>query len=448
MQKANIFHGLSGLSIALIGSLALPISGTANAQEEEQAAAPVSSRDVIDIRPNNAKPSIVAMAPVNESNVIFLNPEGQVGVAKFSPGLSLIGWDYYSKIRSDAHPSLVVGKNYSVYTCSASEITQAFSTSGGKLDFFQALIQDWPGKKEGVIVTAGPVADGNGRLLFALSPMKESEDSPAKASVVAWHPSGGKLQTVATSILPVRALAISNDGVLASRLYKPDYQHGYYISLNQLPAFDPTSEGETSGAIPATLPSILIPAELTNGGEPEQLCFFKEEGINKLLVTCPKSNRLIEITPQREGSLWQGAVLVRQKFESPVSAVIDLGKGRLLGGGRDGFRPIEKSGEIFRINSVSLANDGIEVEFTQPIERFSAIRPDVYAVKTIRLQDGTEQPITIPEPLVESNGKAVILRTGKIQPGSILRLKCVGITAEDSGASLQNPTAFFTVHQR
>ncbi len=408
-------------------------------------------RDVVDIRPNEEKPpGIRAIAPLNEANVVFLSREGLVGIAKFTPGLGLIAWDLYSKVKQDSLSGIVPGKNLSVLSASTAEITQAFDTDDNlKLDFYQALISDWPGKTDGVVITAGPVSDGSGRIFFALSPHQAEKEAQAKASVVSWHPKVKGIKTVTTSMLPIRAMAISPDGVLAARLYMPEYKDGFWVSLNRLPPFDPgpAKPGVVISEIPSTKPSILIPAELTNNSNPEQLCFIKEDGVEKILVTYPGSNQIIEIIPLEVGPFWQGSILMREKTESAVETLCFLGKDRVLGGGPEGFMAIDRNDDIFRILSMTLADDGIELRFSRPVNRFSGTRPDSFLVKANPLQGEGEKGITIPEPMIESDGQAIILRSGSIPADSVLRIKCMNITSE-TGEKLANPMAFYTIHQR
>src|SRR5690606_1485947 len=137
----------------------------------------------------------------------FLNKRGQIGVAKFSPGLSLIGWEYYSEVYLDALPGIATGPDFSALFASPTELTQAFDTDRDvELDFFQALVREWPGREEEVAITAGPVADSYGRVLFALSPFPLEEGAPAHARIVAWHPGAESLVTLTESILPVTSM--------------------------------------------------------------------------------------------------------------------------------------------------------------------------------------------------------------------------------------------------
>src|SRR5690606_11173521 len=66
-------------------------------------------RDFIQIEPQDDKPTVRAISPIDDSHVVFLNKRGQIGVAKFSPGLSLIGWEYYSEVYLDALPGIATG---------------------------------------------------------------------------------------------------------------------------------------------------------------------------------------------------------------------------------------------------------------------------------------------------------------------------------------------------
>jgi len=417
--------------------------------QENETSGTGKKRDVVDIRPNeDSPPGIRAIAPLNEANVVFLSHQGSIGIAKFTPGLGLIAWDLYSKIQQDSLSGIVPGKNLSVLSASTAELTQAFDTDDNlKLDFYQAIISDWPGKKDGVVITAGPVSDGTGRVFFALSPHKAEKDAQAKASVVVWHPKVDSIKTVTTSQLPIRAMAISPNGVLAARLFMPDYKDGFWITLNKMPPFDPSKPDAEISDIPSTQPSILIPAELTNNNPPEQLCFVTEAEVEKILVTYPASNQIIEVIPLKVGPFWQGPILMREKTESPVETLCFLGKDRILGGGSEGFLPLGRNEDVFRILSMTLADDGIELRFTKPVNRFSGTRPDSFLVKANPLQGGGEKGITIPEPMVESDGRTIILRSGSIPADSVLRIKCMNITSE-TGEKLANPMAFYTIHQR
>ncbi len=406
-------------------------------------------RDVVDIRPNKLKPpGIKAMAPLNEANVVFLDRKGLVGIAKFTPGLGLIAWDWFSKVQQDALAGIVPGNNLSVLTASTAELTQAFDTNDNfKLDFFQAVVSDWPGKKDGVVITAGPVSDGSGRVFFALSPFKGGKEEQAKAKVVSWHPKVKGLRTVTTSVLPISAMAINSSGVLVTRLFMPNYKDGFHVSINRLPAFDPAKPAAEIASIPSTKPSILITAELSGNTAPEQLCFIEESGVEKILVTNPASNQIIEIVPQEIGELWQGAILLRERTETPIETLCFLGNNKILGGGPEGFTPITRNEEVFRILSVTLANDGVELLFTKPVNRFTGTSSDSYAVKSTLIRGGEDKGITIPEPMVESDGRTVVLRTGAIPAESVVRIKCMNLTSEN-GEKLVNPMVFYTIHQR
>jgi len=444
---------LAGCVLAL--SLARTIRAENAAGGGTSSTPTVAARNVVDIRPNKrGLPTVRAIAPLNEANVIFLNREGQVGIAKFTPGLGLIAWDLYSTIKQDALAGIVPGNNLSVLSATPADLTQAFDTDDDlKLDFFQAVVSEWPGKKDGVVITAGPVSAGDGRVLLALSPHRLEKTGPAKASVVAWHPQWKGIRTVATSVLPIRAMAVSPKGILATRLYMPKYKGGFYVSLNELAPFDPakkeTSKEETpSSQVPGTQPSLLIPAELTGKQSPEQICFVREDRVEKLLITSPDSNQLLEISPEKAGNSWQGSILVRQKTPLPLETVCYLGADKILGGGPKGFLPIDRNDHVFRIRSVQLKDDGLEVNFTKPLNRFTGVRPDSFSVRAFPLQSGKgEKGITIPEPVIESDGLTVVLRSAAIPGDSVIRIKCMNLTSE-TGEKLTNPLVFYTVHQR
>ncbi len=109
------------LILQLTGFITCACIATAVAQDDT-----TSERAVIQIKPQEGVPTVRAIAPVDKNNVFFLNNRGQIGVAKFSPGLSLIGWEYYSEVKLNSLPFLAAGPEYSVITGSPDEITQAF----------------------------------------------------------------------------------------------------------------------------------------------------------------------------------------------------------------------------------------------------------------------------------------------------------------------------------
>lgn len=403
-----------------------------------------SDRVVTEIAEQKAPPTVKAIAPIDGTNVFFLSAKGSIGVAKFSPGLSLIGWEPYSEIEWNALPDLAVGPEYSVLLASPREITQAFDTDESPgVDFYQAVISDWPGRSEGVRITAGPVADSHGRLLFALSPHSEDGESKAMASLVAWQPEVEGLTTVTRSQLPIADFAIGRSSLLAARLSMPGYDEGYYISLTSLPS--PEELAQAPDRIPNTLPSLLVPAELTQQTPPSQLSFYFEEGAEKILLTCPESRQLIEIVPALVRGRWQGSILLRRILESPAETLIELSPGQLLAGGASGFFPIEKDDEVFRIRSVELADDGIVLDFSHPVDRFMASKPDSYSVQSIGL-DGGKSSLSV-LPVIESDGLSVILRTPKVTEKTVLRIVCQGVPSE-TGEALLSSAVFYTVHQR
>lgn len=429
---------------------ALPVA----AQETPSPAAgtsppPKQARPFIQITPQDSTPTVRAIAPIDESNIFFLNQRGQVGVAKFSPGLSLIGWEFYSEVKLDALPFVAVGPNYSVVTASPFEVTQSFDTDGDvELDFFQALVRDWPGRDEGVSVTAGPVPDPHGRLLFALSPWSPpaeegEEKKPARARLVAWQPGAGELLTVTESQLRIDDFAVTPDGLLAARLFMPGYKDGFYISLTELPP--PARDGEAPAPVPSTRPSLLVPAELTGGRAPEDLVFFEEDGTRKLLLFCPDSRQLIEIVPEHAGDAWQGAILLRAITESPVNCAAVMPNGAILGGSATGFVPVDPDEEAYRIERVGLTRDGIELVFTQAVDRFSAVKPENFSVRSVSLKGG-ESGLTV-HPVIEADGFTVILKTPKLASGTVLRIVCKNVPSE-TGEALLGSAVFYTVHVR
>lgn len=394
----------------------------------------------------NTSPSVHAIAPIDDKNVFFLNKDGQIGVAKFSPGLSQIGWQYYSEVKWNCLPSLAIGPNYSLVFASPYEVTQAFDTDQDlSLDFFQAIATDWPGKAEGVRITAGPVADPQGRLLFALSPFAEKEGDTPHAKIVAWYPGAEELIPVTNSQLPVVSFALGSAGLLAAQLDMPNYKDGYYLSLTGLPPFDPTAPTPAPESIPYTLPSLLLPAEIVGKTAPTQFAFFHEAESEKLLVSCPDTNRLIEIVPEENKGAWQGTILVRSQLPSPLVTLVEMKPGSVLGGSDNGFVPVDLAPDNYRISRITLRENLIVLDFTRPVDRLLAVKPESYSVTAVSLNGGGETMVA--EPTIESDGKTVILKVKDIPAETVLRIVCQNVPSE-SGDTLLSPAVFSTVHRK
>lgn len=402
-------------------------------------------RRFVKIAPNDQIPTVRAIVPIDGANVFFLNHRGQIAVAKFSPGLSQIGWEPYSEVKLNALPSLALGPNYSLVTASPMELTQGFDTDSQiGLDFFQSLCRDWPERRSGTSITAGPVADPHGRILFALSPHALRPGDPAKARIMAWNPKTRKLIAVTESELPVESFAVHPDGLLAARLSMPDYADGYFLSLTDLPVPSAEHPDVVPSPMPFTLPSMILPAEMTQKDAPVAPVFLAGDGRElRLVLTCPESKRLIEVAPERKGGLWQGSILLRGTTPKPIRALAEMSPGALLGGGDEGFAPLLDDPAVFRIQRLALVSDGILLEFSQPVDRYEAVKAENFSVKTIALGGG--ETILPVEPVVESDGRTLVLHAKSIPAGSVLRVICQNLPSE-TGTALLSTSAFYSVH--
>ncbi len=439
-----------------IQSESTPLPATSDSQQ----------RPFTTIPPNDQTPKVRAILPIDGANAFFLNHRGQIGVAKFSPGLSQIGWQLYSDVKLNALPSLSLGPNYSLITASPRELTQAFDTDrNANLDFFQALLRDWSGRTEGVSITAGPVADGYGRILFALSPHSLGKDDAPKARLMAWSPASGRAEAITESQLPIESFAVAPNRLLAARLNMPDYTDGYFLSLTTInaPADDskspsaptsapsaPTTSSPAPSAppapsVPSTLPSLIIPAELTDHQTPIHPTFYRENGRDKLLLACPGSKRIIEIVPTESDGAWQGSILLRGITEKEPYALATFAPGMLLGGGDQGFFAIQDDPKTYRIVRIDLASDGIVLEFSHSVDRYEALKAENFSAKAIAFGGG-ETAISV-DPMIESDGKVVVLRCSEIAPGQVIRVVCLNLPSE-SGEKLLSASAFYTLHAR
>ena len=117
------------LLCAVIMMAGNPLISPVLSQSEEAAVdanpAVSSARPFVQLNPQDKAPTVRAIVPLDGANVFFLNHRGQIGIAKFSPGLSQIGWQFYSEVKLSALPSITLGPNYSVITASVNEIGRA-----------------------------------------------------------------------------------------------------------------------------------------------------------------------------------------------------------------------------------------------------------------------------------------------------------------------------------
>ena len=115
----------------------------------------------------------------------------------------------------------------------------------------------------------------------------------------------------------------------------------------------------------------------------------------------------------------------------------------VLGGGDEGFVPLTDDPAVYRISRLFLANDGIALAFSQPVDRYEAVKPENFSVKAIALGGG-EKTVAI-QPVIESDGKHLVLRGELPGPGSVLRIVCQNVPSE-KGGKLLSQSVFYTLH--
>ncbi|MDF1755692.1 MAG: hypothetical protein P1U89_23080 [Verrucomicrobiales bacterium] len=398
------------------------------------------------VKPKVASPAVSEIVRIDKSNAFFLDTLGQLGVAKFSEELELVAWDYYSHFQWLEARHMAVGRNLSIVSGSPNEITQAFDTNkDGKLDFFQDMISEWPGKSDGAAISCGPVADQHGRLLFAVAPKPGSEEKASVSTLFAWNPGGQTLTTLATSSLPIAEMAVSKDGMLAAWIQLPTYTEGYYIALATLPGFDPKKPDEQPANPPALLPNLIIPASMTDFHSIGQFCFAYENEKEKLFVTCPEAKRLIEMVPEKNDNGWGGTVSIRETFDQPIYAVEPMEEGKILIGGKAGFLPLGKNLRAFRFKDLRITSDALEIDFTQPVDRAKATSETEGLQLAIIPLEGELEPFEAPRPIVESDGRTVILELPKLPGKAIIKVDAPNLTSED-GEPIVFPSLFYTLN--
>ena len=110
------FPGLSVLLTIAVMSLPFTVPElVAQRGDKEITLSPSTSapRPFVQLKAQDKVPTIRAIVPIDGANVFFLNHRGQIGMAKFSPGLSQIGWEFYSEVKLSTLPGITLGPNYS-----------------------------------------------------------------------------------------------------------------------------------------------------------------------------------------------------------------------------------------------------------------------------------------------------------------------------------------------
>ncbi|MDF1816604.1 MAG: hypothetical protein P1V20_30660 [Verrucomicrobiales bacterium] len=436
--------------IRLFSVLLVALAGIASGQDEVAAvsnSAPVNKPGPAVVGTKMKSPPVSEIVRIDPANAFFLDTMGQLGVARFTPELDLIGWEYYSLFQWQEARHIVVGRNLSIVSGSPNELTQAFDTDkDGRLDFFQDMISEWPGKAEGATISCGPVADQYGRLLFAVAPREGAGEGASVSTLFAWNPGGQTLTSLATSSLPIAEMAVSKDGLLAAWIQLPSYTEGYYISFADLPAFNRKKPDEQPANPPALLPNMIIPASMTDFKPIGQLCFAREGGKEKLFITSPEANRLIEMVPEKVGKDWGGAVSVRASFDEPIYAVELMDEGKILLGGKAGFQPLEENLEAFRFRELRFAPDALEIDFTRPVDRIRATAEEAGVQLAIIPLEGELAPFEAPRPLVESDGKTVVLKLPELPGKAIIKIDAPDLVSED-GDPIVFPSLFYTLNR-
>lgn len=390
-------------------------------------------------------PPVTEIVRINPTSAFFLTDKGRIGVARFENNLKLNAWDYYSDFQWLEARHLAVGLNLSIVSGTSTELTQAFNTNDdGVLDFYQDTLTDWPGRGIGAKISCGPIADSNGRLLFAVTPPPTPNAKEALPSIVySLNPNGKKLTRLVSSDLPIGEMAISEGGILAAWIKHPGYKEGYYLGITQLPAFDITKPDVELEELPTLSPNVIIPTELTNSQPIRQLCFFEEDGLSKILVTIPEAKRLIEVVPELHNAGWGGLVTVRRQFDVPVYSAETMDHGKVIVGAEDGFHNLN-SDRSFHYTGINIAKDAIEVKFSHPINR-AQIVSNRNSIRLSMVSLGEEiEPFEAPEPIVESDGMTVVLPTTlKLPKKVIIKVETPLLTSEE-GVPIASSMMFYT----
>ncbi len=392
-------------------------------------------------------PAIASISRINGTSVFFLDTSGRIGAATFSPELRLLNWQHYSGIAFGEARHLAVGRNLSVVTGSPNELTQAFDLDeDGQLDIFQDVLTDWPGRESGATISCGPVPDPSGRLLFAVAPGPNADGEAARlpSTLYSWSPDEEPIP-LATSSLPIVEMTVSQRGTFAAWIQLESYREGYYITFGELPPFDPEDPGAAPEEPLALLPAMIVPASLTDYKPIGRLCFITEDGVEKLLVACPEAKRVIEMIPRKGANGWRGPVAVRRIFDRAVFALEEMEMDRVLVGGAGGFAPLDDGADPFRFREVRVVSNGVEVEFSRPVDREKAIAADTGIDLTLIPLKGEVGEVEPAPAIVESDGRTIVLPLPEVPAQAILKLEAPDLVSEE-GDLLLFPTFFYTLN--
>jgi hypothetical protein len=120
-----------------------------------------------------------------------------------------------------------------------------------------------------------------------------------------------------------------------------------------------------------------------------------------------------------------------------------------------GLERIRWSGDTpFEMRAMRALPDGFELEFTAPVDRATASRPDSYIGSSYTYiyqqkygsPEIDPQPVKVNEAIVSDDGKSVQLRCAGLRERYVHELSVPGIRSS-SGAPIANPTAYYTLNR-
>ncbi|MCB1091780.1 MAG: hypothetical protein KDL87_09630, partial [Verrucomicrobiae bacterium] len=169
------------------------------------------------------------------------------------------------------------------------------------------------------------------------------------------------------------------------------------------------------------------------------------------------SSRLLRFWLEDVEGTWQGGVTDFASINSPTPGLSFLrytpASDELLGGQSGqlfGIRPA--GGKLFAVQRVSLASDGFEIAFTEPVNREKAADLASWKLGEIPVdgQESAETAVTLPaeqvKVIISADGDVVTLQSRIFQPGRLYRFDLSSLPAA-SGAKISHGPVWYTVNR-
>lgn len=488
IRLSRISRPAATIAVTIPALFFSPARGTETPPEKEPAADSGYERTAFALPEKYGGETIADLGFMPDGKLCALTGSGQVITATLKPDKEgKLSWQIFSDHRVAGASGIDASNPGVVLVTHSTGVSALFDTDDdGKADFFKAMLSGWKMGPGQTFFHGNPWADDDGRLWFALAgvgnhrlrgcilntPIREPGQLTLWASGFTL-PSGlcrgpaGALLTIDATLTGLAAMPLYRVEPRAFAGAPRGLLHDEEISKEK--GFSPEKwiAAHPDEYLKKRLkPAVWIPGDLRvtkptrpvfSGNDPD----VPKDWANQIFVGGTESGSVVRILVDGEDAAWQGAAvnflnpklldggLTALEIDRRNGALVVGQKGRLLV-----IRPAEKP--AFALTRIVQANDGFVISFNQAVDRKPASDPTSFPVRIFACdpapdrddkKPAEESDLTPKAALVDSDGLSVSLQLDPVAPGKVVAFDFSGIPSE-SGASLQNAKAYFTVTRK